>query len=109
SGIALRELEAELDALRLSPRKRSGGLPELHVAQPDIEERLQLALDGRDRVEKDVRLLDRHLEHFLDVAALVLNFERFTVVAPPMTHIAWNVDVGQKMHLHLEDAVALTG
>ena len=63
----------------------------------------------RHRAEKLRRLLHRHLQHFVDVFALVLDLQRFAVVALPVAHIAGHVDVRQKMHFHLEHAVALAG
>ena len=47
------------------------------------------------------------VEHFVDVLALVLDIERFAVVALAVTDVARHVDVGQKVHFHLEHAVAL--
>ena len=63
AGVALGELERELDALRLAARERGRALAELDVAEADVEQRLQLARDGRHRVEEAVRVLDRQVEH----------------------------------------------
>ena len=42
-------------------------------------------------------------------AAFVANVEGFPVVAFALTVVARDIDVGQEMHLHLDQSVALTG
>ena len=64
---------------------------------------------GRHGVEERARLLDRHLQHFVDVLALVADLERFAVVALALADVAGHVDVRQEVHLHLDHAVALAG
>jgi hypothetical protein len=41
--------------------------------------------------------------------ALPLHFQRLAVVALAVADVAGHVDVGQKVHLHLDHAVALAG
>ena len=53
------------------------------------------------------RLVDAHLEHVGDRLALVLHLERLRVVALALADFARHVDVGQEVHLDLDDAVAL--
>src|SRR4029079_5174616 len=81
AGVALRELERELDALRLAARERRRALAEADVAEADVEESLQLPRDRRHRAEERVRVFDRELEHLGDVPALVEDLERLAVVA----------------------------
>ena len=50
------------------------------------------------------RLLDRHLQDLGDVLALVVDLERLAVVALALAHLARDVDVGQEVHLDLDDA-----
>src|SRR5687768_12801929 len=107
AGVALRQLERKLDALRLAARQRGGGLAQAHVAQADIDQRLQLARDRRHRGEEAHRFGDRHLQHLLDVAALVAHLQRLAVVALAMADVARHVDVGKEMHLDPGHAVAL--
>ena len=45
----------------------------------------------------------------MDVLALVVDFQRFAVVALAVADVARHVDVGQEVHLDLEHAVALAG
>ena len=56
-----------------------------------------------------VGLVDTHLEDVRDRLALELHLERLRVVALPLADLARDVDVGQKVHLDLDDAVALAG
>ena len=56
-----------------------------------------------------MRLFHRHLQNFVDVLALVLDFQGFAVVALAVADIAGHVDVGQEVHFHLDHAIALAG
>ena len=54
------------------------------------------------------RLLDRHVEHVGDAAALEADFERLAVVALAVALFAGHVHVGQEVHLDLDLPVAAT-
>ena len=104
---ASRELGRELHSLGLAARDRRRRLAEPDVAEANVNEGLQLRADIRD-VRKDVEgLLDGHLEHVRDRAALVVDLQRFPVVAPALADLARDVDVGEELHLDLEDPLAL--
>ena len=68
AGVALGELERQLDALRLAARQRGRALAEADVAEADVEQRLQLARDGRHGAEVAVRVLHRQVSTCGDVA-----------------------------------------
>ncbi len=68
-----RQFPRQLDTLRLTTRKRRGRLPQAHIAQADIVERLQLLVDGRNSREKAHRLFHRHIQDLGDMLALVTN------------------------------------
>jgi hypothetical protein len=53
------------------------------------------------------RVLDRHVEHVGDGEALELHLERFAVVAFAVAFLARDIDVGEEVHLDLDQAVAL--
>src|SRR3546814_5865552 len=57
----------------------------------------------RSELQRD---LDGHRQHYVDALALVLDLQRLAVVAATLAGIADHVDVGQKMHLDLDPAVA---
>ena len=72
-------------------------------------QRLQLAGDRGHVLEEARRLLDRHLQHLVDVLAAVADLERLAVVALAVADVARHVHVRQEVHLDLDDAVALAG
>src|SRR5439155_11423603 len=104
---ASRELGRELHPLGLAARDRRRRLAEPDVAEANVNKGLQLRADIRD-VRKDVEgLLDGHLEHIRDRAALVVDLHCFPVVAPALADFARDVDVGEELHLDLENPLAL--
>ncbi len=109
AGVALGQFQRQLDALRLAAGERGGRLAELDVGEADVDQRLQLARDDRHGGEELVRLLDGHLQHFVDGLALVADLQRLAVVALAVADVAGHEDVGQEVHLHLDHAVALAG
>ena len=106
AGRALLQLGGELDPLGLTAGQRRRRLAEPDVAEPDVDQRVEVAGDAADRLEELGRLLDRHLEHLGDRLALVVHLERLAVVAGALADLARHVDVGQEVHLDLDRAVA---
>jgi hypothetical protein len=45
----------------------------------------------------------------VDVLAAPADVERLAVVALALAHVAGHIDVGQEVHLHLDETVALAG
>ena len=107
AGRPPRQLGRQLDPLRLAARQGRRRLAEMDVAQPDVVQRLELGRDVRHRREEVERLGDRHLEDVGDRLALEVDLERLAVVALALADLARHVDVGQELHLDLEDPVAL--
>ena len=70
---------------------------------------MQLARDHRHRLEKNMRLLDGHRQYVVNVAALVLNLQRLAVIALTVANVARHVDVGQEVHLDLDQPITLAG
>ena len=103
------QLRRQLDALRLAAGERGRRLADLDIIQPHILKRLELAGNLRDAREKFQPLLYGHFQHVVDALALIFDFERLAVVAPPLAHVARDVDVRQKVHFDFDDPVALTG
>src|SRR5262249_47851990 len=106
AGVALGQFQRKLYALSLAARQGGRALPELDIAEPHIEQRLELARQHRHRAEELRRLLHGHLQHLVDVPALVADLQSLAVVALAVAHVAGDVDVRQKMHLYLQHAVA---
>ena len=84
-------------------------MSELDIGQAYIHQRLQLTRQGRDCIKEYSRLFDGHLQHFVDALALVFDLKGFTVVALALAHIARHVDVREKVHFYLDQAITLTG
>src|SRR5690554_5791564 len=105
SVAATLELGGELDTLGLAPGERRRRLPESHIAEADVDERLHIAVDRLDGFEELSSLLDGHLEHLCDVLALVMDGQRVAVVPLSVTNLAVDVHVGQEVHLDLDRAV----
>ena len=105
----LRQLLGELDALRLAAGQRRGLLADVDVAEADAVQQRQHVAHARHRLEEVERLFHRHVEHVGDRLALEQHLQRLAVVALALADIAGDVDVGQKVHLDLDDAVALAG
>ena len=106
AGGDLGELGRQLHPLRLAAGERGRRLAEADVVEPDVVQGAQAAGDLRHVLEEDDCLLDRHLQHVADVAALEADLERLAVVALAVALLAGDVDVGQEVHLDLDLAVA---
>src|SRR5256885_2833682 len=101
------ELFRQLDALRFATGQLGRGLAEANISKADLAERLQLAPDPRDPVEEFRRLLDAHVEHVGDRLATVGDLEGLLVVALALADFTRDINIGQEVHLDLDDAVAL--
>ena len=108
AGVALGQFPRQLDPLRLAAREGDGVLAEGDVAEADFHQGVQLAGYCRDRREEGGRFLDGHGQHFVNGLALVADVEGFAVVALALADVAVDENVGQKVHFHLDDAVAGT-
>ena len=109
AGRAAGQLVGQLDPLRLAARQGGGALPQGDVAEADVQQGLQFAGDLGLVGEKDHCFLHRHVQHIGDGLFLVLDLQGLAVVAGPLADLAGDVDVGQKVHLDLQNAVALAG
>ena len=106
AGRPLLQLAGELDPLRLAAGQGRRRLAQPHVPEADVDQRLEVPVDRRDRLEEVGRLLDRHVQHLGDGAALVVHLEGLPVVPGALADLARDVDVRQEVHLDLDGAVA---
>ncbi len=106
AGGALLELARELHALRLTAGQSGRGLAEPDVAETDVVQRLQVAIDRRDRLEEVHRLFDRHVQDLGDGLALVVDLQGLPVVPGAVADLARDVHVREEVHLDLDGAVA---
>ncbi len=70
---------------------------------------MQLAGNRWYGIEELAGFLDGHFQYLVDAFALVLDLQGFAVIALALAHVAGNVDVRQKVHFDLDQAVALAG
>ena len=109
AGGPARQLLRQLHALRLAARQRRRLLPDLDVVEADAFQGFQLVAHARHGLEELRAFLDRHVEDVGDGLALELDLKRLAVVALALALVAGDVDVGQEMHLDLDQPVALAG
>ena len=101
------QLCGQLHTLCFSSGKSRSRLADLDIAQPDILKGLELARNPRKTGEKLQAFLDCHFQDIIDALAFIFDLQCFTVIALSLTHITGDIDIRQKMHLNLDDAVAL--
>ena len=106
-GVPLGQFRRQLDALRLAAGQRGRRLAEVEVAEPDVVEQRELLGDARLGREEVHRVRHGEVEHVGDALPLVADLERLAVVAPPLADLARHVDVGEEVHLDLDEPVAL--
>ena len=82
-------------------------MAEPQIAQADLIEYLQLLGDLRNIGEEQQGFADGHVEHLIDVLALVENFEDAALVSRAFAFFADQFDVGEKLHLDGNGSIAL--
>src|SRR5262249_5626890 len=96
-----RHVRGELQALRFAAGKRRQRLPQADVVEAHGPQRAQPVLDiGRVFEELD-RLRDRQVQHVVDRAAAVGDFEDLLAETAPLALGTRRVNVGEKLHLDL--------
>src|SRR5688500_366980 len=103
------QLLGQLHALRLAAGQRCRGLADMDVAEADLLQHRQLVADRRDGAEELDAFLNRHLKDIGNRLAFESYFQGLAVVALALALVALDIDVGQEVHLDLDDAVALAG
>ena len=101
------QLPGEFNALRLPSREGGCRLPQLHVPQPHVVERLHLLRDGGDVFQERESVADIHVQQVRDGVSLVLHGEGFAVITLPPAGFAQYTNVRQKVHLDPPQAVPL--
>ena len=112
----LSQKTGQLEALGLTARKRGHRLPELDVFQTDIQDRLQSANHIPIRCEEEHRLTNRQVKHISHIErarntvrfALNGDLQNLRAVAFAVAIRAAQIDVTQKLHLHMLKARSTT-
>ena len=79
----------------------------MDVAEADAGQRFQLVADRRHGLEELGPFFHGHVEDVGDRLVLEGDGERFAIVALALAFLAGDVDVGEEVHLDLDNAVAL--
>ena len=106
SRAALGKFGSQLHPLRLAARKRGGGLTQLYIAQAHLLQSAYLVVYLRHVPEEVASLVHRHFKNVVNALSLVFHFQRFAVVAFAAAHFAGHIDVREKVHFYLYNAVA---
>ena len=65
--------------------------------------------DRGDGLEEFLGVFDGHIEHIGDAEALEFNLERLAVIPAAIAFLARDVNIGEEVHLDLDQAVAVAG
>src|SRR5437016_13298327 len=103
------KMRGQLHALRFASGKRSGGLAQPQVAESDLFEDAKLLGNLRSLGEELQRFLHREVEDFVNILSPVPDIEHLGLVARPLAFLAHQFDVGEKLHLNRDEAVAVAG
>ena len=107
--ISLRQFPRQFDPLGLTTRQGGSTLAKADITQANIHQGLQAALDHGYRIEKSVGVLDGEAQYLVNTLALVHDLKGFAIVTLAFTLVAGDINVGEKMHLHLDQPVTLAG
>ena len=64
TGVALGEFTRQLDPLRFAPRDSSRGLAKANLAEPDVHQCLQFAMDSRYGLKERQCVFHGQIQHF---------------------------------------------
>ena len=79
----------------------------MNVAKAHFLQRLQLAQNFIMVRKERYRFIDGHIQHIGNIFPLVPHFQGFAIVAGAVAHFAGHIDIGQKLHFDLDDAIAV--
>src|SRR6266478_4899980 len=92
SGLALAEFASEFDALSFAARERDGRLTKVNVSESNVNQGLKLLLDLRNVLQNLQHVRHGRFEQVGDGVAVVVNRQRFVVVAPSAADFALHVN-----------------
>ena len=107
-GRSFPQFSREFHALSFTAGKSGRSLPELHVLQTNIAQRLEQLFDLGKAFEELHRIPNFQVEHIRDAMIAKLHFQRFVIESSPFTHRAGDPDIRQKIHFQLSRTVAFT-
>ena len=81
----------------------------MDIAKPHLAQHGKLFANGGDGGEEFLGLFHRHVQNVGDGFAAKLHIQRFAIIALALAGIAGDINIGQEVHLNLDDAIALAG
>ena len=109
SRASLGQFGGQLDTLGFPSGELGGWLAQLDIAQPYLFQGFQMAEDGWMVLKEFHSLGHIHIQHIKDALALVFDFQGFPVVALSFADFAGHINIGEEMHLDLDDTVSAAG
>ena len=98
----------ELHALRLAARQGRCLLADVDIAEPDARKVTSLSRTAA-RHGRTARSSTGHVQHVGDGLVLEPDLQCLAVVALAVAFIAGDINVGQEVHLDLDEPIALAG
>src|SRR5260370_34700324 len=99
----------ELQTLCFSAGKRCRGLTETQIAEADFVQDAEFGNDLWHIDEKRQRFADRELQNFVNILAMIADFQNAALEARAAALFADELYVREKLHLHGDGAVSLAG
>src|SRR5260370_13196847 len=99
----------ELQTLCFSAGKRCRGLTETQIAEADLVKDAECGNDLWHIDEKRRRFADRQLQNFVNILAVIADFQNAALEARAAALFADELYVREKLHLHGDGAVSLAG
>ena len=84
-------------------------LTDFHVAEANARQCEHLVTDGWHGFKQNGGFFHGHVEHVGDAFVAIFHLQRFAAITLAFADIAGDVNVGQKVHFNLDDAIALAG
>ena len=106
---SLGQLRGQLHPLGLAAGELGGGLAQLHIGEAHVVKSLELVVDAGQIFKEGQGFVHGHIQHLVDVLALILDFQGLPVVALTLADLAGDVDVREEVHLDLDEAVSGAG
>ncbi len=79
------------------------------IAKPHTHQGIHFFTDAWNRLEKGLRIFNRHIKNVCYAIVFELYFQSFTIIAFALAGFTLHIDIRQKMHLYLDQPIALAG
>src|SRR5262245_2516437 len=108
AGFGASEFGGKLDPLRFAAAERRRGLAKRQIAETDVVQAREHAMDGRKILEEGKAVSDRQVKHVGDGEAFVQDGKRLAIEALAFAHGAVDEQVGEEFHFQPLETLALT-